>query len=82
MVSDKWLSSEAVLPVSFRHLILPQKFAPPTELLDLQPLPINALKNPAFEALYPNFRSFNPIQTQVQPSAMPQPMALPPGPRP
>ena len=82
VVSDKWLSSEAVLPVSFRHLILPQKFAPPTELLDLQPLPINALKNPAFEALYPNFRSFNPIQTQVRPAAVSQPMALTPGPRP
>ena len=65
VVSDKWLASEAVLPVSFRHLILPQKFAPPTELLDLQPLPVSALRNPAFEALYPTFRTFNPIQTQV-----------------
>ncbi len=35
-----------------RHLILPDKFPPPTELLDLQPLPISALRNPSFEALY------------------------------
>ena len=77
VVSDKWLASEAVLPVSFRHLILPQKFAPPTELLDLQPLPISALRNPAFEALYPTFGSFNPIQTQVTP---PPPPPAAPGP--
>jgi hypothetical protein len=39
VVSDKWLQSEAVLPVSFRHLILPERYPPPTELLDLQVLP-------------------------------------------
>lgn len=37
---------------------------PFTELLNLQPLPITALKNPLFEKLYP-FKFFNPIQTQV-----------------
>ncbi len=66
MVSDKWLNSEAVLPVSFRHLILPEKYPPPTELLDLQPLPVSALRNPAFEALYRGFKTFNPIQTQAR----------------
>ncbi len=66
LVSDKWLSCEAVLPVSFRHLLLPEKNPPPTELLDLQPLPISALRQPQFEALYPNLRTFNPIQTQVR----------------
>ena len=52
VVSDRWLQCESTLPVSFRHLILPEKFPPPTELLDLQPLPVSALRNPAFEALY------------------------------
>jgi pre-mRNA-splicing helicase BRR2 len=68
VVSDRWLGSETVLPVSFRHLILPEKYAPPTELLDLQPLPVSALRNPSYESLYQsqNFRHFNPIQTQVQ----------------
>lgn len=51
--------------MSFRHLILPEKYPPPTELLDLQPLPVTALRNSAFEALYQNkFPFFNPIQTQ------------------
>lgn len=56
---------ETQLPVSFRHLILPEKYPPPTELLDLQPLPVSALRNSAFESLYQDkFPFFNPIQTQ------------------
>lgn len=66
IISDRWIGSETQLPVSFRHLILPEKTMPPTELLDLQPLPISALRNPEFEALYnESFPQFNPIQTQV-----------------
>ncbi|KAK1555940.1 hypothetical protein Q3G72_033688 [Acer saccharum] len=65
VVSDKWIGSQTVLPVSFRHLILPEKYPPPTELLDLQPLPVTALRNPSYEALYQGFKHFNPVQTQV-----------------
>ncbi|XP_076460821.1 U5 small nuclear ribonucleoprotein 200 kDa helicase-like [Babylonia areolata] len=66
VVSDTWIGSETQLPVSFRHLILPERYPPPTELLDLQPLPVSALRNPAYEALYSeHFPFFNPIQTQV-----------------
>lgn len=48
-----------------RQLILPEKYPPPTELLDLQPLPVSALRNKAFEGLYKELGTFNPIQTQV-----------------
>jgi pre-mRNA-splicing helicase BRR2 len=66
VVSDRWLGSETLLPISFRHLILPEKYPPHTELLDLQPLPVSALRNPEFEALYSEqLQHFNPIQTQV-----------------
>ncbi|KAG9146680.1 hypothetical protein Leryth_005025 [Lithospermum erythrorhizon] len=65
VVSDRWIGSQTVLPVSFRHLILPEKYPPPTELLDLQPLPVTALRNPLYEALYQEFKHFNPVQTQV-----------------
>ncbi|XP_033632749.1 U5 small nuclear ribonucleoprotein 200 kDa helicase-like [Asterias rubens] len=66
VVSDRWIASETQLPVSFRHLILPEKNPPPTELLDLQALPVSALRNTAFETLYNSkFSVFNPIQTQV-----------------
>eukprot|EP00298_Acanthocystis_sp_HF-20_P013056 c20188_g1_i1.p1 GENE.c20188_g1_i1~~c20188_g1_i1.p1 ORF type:complete len:1637 (-),score=765.18 c20188_g1_i1:25-4935(-) len=64
-VSDRWLHSETILPISFRHLILPEKYPPHTELLDLQPLPVSALRNPKFEKLYRDWATFNPIQTQV-----------------
>lgn len=66
IVSDRWIGAETQLPVSFRHLILPEKNFPPTELLDLQPLPISALRNDKYESLYSEkFPQFNPIQTQV-----------------
>ncbi|XP_039281589.1 putative U5 small nuclear ribonucleoprotein 200 kDa helicase [Nilaparvata lugens] len=66
IVSDRWIGAETQLPVSFRHLILPEKNLPPTELLDLQPLPVTALRNTLFESIYSQtFPQFNPIQTQV-----------------
>ncbi|KAL5562246.1 hypothetical protein UlMin_031993 [Ulmus minor] len=37
---DHTLNFTTMLPISFRHLILPEKYPPPTELLDLQPLPV------------------------------------------
>lgn len=65
VVSDRWIGAETQLPVSFRHLILPEKNIPPTELLDLQALSITALRNTKFENIYSDFPRFNPIQTQV-----------------
>lgn len=45
----------------------PQRMPPHTELLDLDPLPLGALRNPALEALYTGrFTHFNPIQTQAR----------------
>ena len=65
VVSDRWLHSTACLPVSFRHLILPRKHAPHTELLDLQPLPVGAVGSPELAALFADVGPyFNPIQTQ------------------
>ncbi|KAJ3424314.1 u5 small nuclear ribonucleoprotein 200 kda helicase [Anaeramoeba flamelloides] len=43
ITSDRWIGSTSVLPISFRHLILPSKSNQYTDLLDLQPLPINYL---------------------------------------
>ncbi|KAF3932488.1 hypothetical protein ABW19_dt0207759 [Dactylella cylindrospora] len=65
VISDRWMYSETKLAVSFRKLILPEKFPPHTQLLDLQPLPVNALKRKEFVALYPEWKNFNKIQTQV-----------------
>lgn len=66
VVSDRWLGAETVHPVSFQHLIRPDTESVYTDLLDLQPLPITALKNPALEELYgQRFQFFNPMQTQI-----------------
>merc|ERR550514_2315179 len=66
VVSDRWVNAETLLTVSFRHLILPEKYPPHTELLDLQPLPLSALRNTDAEAIYSTQQKvFNPIQTQV-----------------
>ncbi|KAI0062804.1 Sec63-domain-containing protein [Artomyces pyxidatus] len=66
VISDRWLHAETRLPISFKHLILPEKFPPPTPLLDLQPLPLSALHNKEFESIYSStLQTFNKIQTQV-----------------
>ncbi|RPB18975.1 activating signal cointegrator 1 complex subunit 3, partial [Terfezia boudieri ATCC MYA-4762] len=64
--SDRWLGVETVEAVSFQHLIRPDTESVYTELLNLQPLPITALKNPVLEELYgQRFRFFNPMQSQI-----------------
>ncbi|XP_070529039.1 activating signal cointegrator 1 complex subunit 3 isoform X2 [Cardiocondyla obscurior] len=62
--SDHWLGSEATFPLTFQDLILPETHPPHTNLLELQPLPVTALKDPVLQSLY-NFSHFNPIQTQI-----------------
>ncbi|XP_059178780.1 activating signal cointegrator 1 complex subunit 3-like [Physella acuta] len=64
VVSDRWIGSLMMHAMSFQHLILPEKHPPHTNLLNLQPLPITALKDLRFESLY-SFSHFNPIQTQI-----------------
>ena len=68
VVSDRWIGAETVLPISFRHMLLPERHSSPTDLLDLQPLPVSALKNTKYEEMYSEFEFFNPIQTQVFPT--------------
>lgn len=65
-VSDRWLGAETVHAISFQHLIRPDTESVYTDLLNLQPLPITALKNPALEEIYAQrFQYFNPMQTQI-----------------
>ncbi|KAM4056735.1 sec63 brl domain-containing protein [Hirsutella rhossiliensis] len=54
------------LPTQIYHLIRPDTESLYTELLNLQPLPITALKNPGLEEIYSKrFQFFNPMQTQI-----------------
>ncbi|KAL9632039.1 MAG: hypothetical protein Q9164_005558, partial [Protoblastenia rupestris] len=65
LLSDRWLQSETKLAVSFEKLVLPEKFPAHTPLLDLQPVPVAALKKDDFKGLYPSWDRFNKVQTQV-----------------
>jgi len=68
VVSDSWVGCEALIPVSFRHVLIEGLSSPTffTNLFDLTPLPVQALADPRYEQLYANrFDVFNPIQTQL-----------------
>jgi replicative superfamily II helicase len=65
-ISDRWIGAETVMPLSFKHLILPEMYPQHTDLLDLQPLPVSALQDPVLEEICrERFTHFNPIQTQI-----------------
>lgn len=63
-VSDRWVGCDYITTVSFQHLILPDRYSPNTDLLNVHPVPVTALQNPMFEQLY-KFSHFNPIQSQA-----------------
>ena len=42
VVADRWLGAATTVPVSLRRLVLPDKFAPPTELHDMPPVRLDA----------------------------------------
>ncbi|KAL7542850.1 hypothetical protein ACHAXR_012148 [Thalassiosira sp. AJA248-18] len=68
IVSDSWVGCEALIPVSFRHVLIEGLTSPTffTNLFDLTPQPVRALANSNYEQLYTNrFDVFNPIQTQL-----------------
>jgi pre-mRNA-splicing helicase BRR2 len=65
VISDRWMHSETKVPVSFAKLILPEKFPPHTQLLELQPTPVAALKSKEFASIYPDWNNFNRIQSQT-----------------
>jgi len=64
VIADKWLHSCSTLPIRVDSMILPAKFPPPTEVLDLQPLNPKALLEPVLVQTCP-YAAFNPIQTQT-----------------
>jgi pre-mRNA-splicing helicase BRR2 len=66
IISDRWLHCKTRLPISFKHLILLEKFPSLMPLLNLQALPLLALHNKEFEEIYlSTIQMFNKIQTQV-----------------
>lgn len=66
VISDRWVCSDNVLPLSFKNMILPSKFPTPNEILDLQPLPASNVSLSTYNILKDLKISYlNQIQTQV-----------------
>ncbi|KAF2736679.1 pre-mRNA splicing factor [Polyplosphaeria fusca] len=65
VISDRWMNAETRLAISFQKLILPAKFPPHTQLLELQPVLVSTLKKRQYQELYGHITKFNRIQTQV-----------------
>ncbi|KAI6180712.1 hypothetical protein M3Y98_00750700 [Aphelenchoides besseyi] len=59
IVSDDWVVEDTRVPLSMNNYVLPETIRPHTDLLDLEPLPISALKNIDYQNLY-GFQFFNP----------------------
>ena len=62
VISDRWVCHDNILPLSFKSIILPSKFSPPIELLDMQPIPATNL-DPIAKELRISY--LNQVQTQA-----------------
>jgi len=66
IISDKWVNCSQKTVIELAEIDVPQDEDVKTELLDLYPLPLSALKNKDYESVFnQNFQYFNPIQTQI-----------------
>lgn len=64
--SDRWVGADTWVSMPTRNIVLPEAASPHTDLLDIHPLPLSALKDSVLESMYSTkFQHFNPIQTQV-----------------
>lgn len=62
--SDHWIGADVVVYLPLRGLRMPHDMKQQTPLLDLDPLPVTALKNRGYQSFY-RFTHFNAVQTQV-----------------
>ena len=66
IISDKWVNCNQSTIIELSEIEVPQDEDVKTELLDLFPLPLSALKNKEYESVFnKEFQYFNPIQTQI-----------------
>lgn len=64
VASQRWVGVQASYIFELEHLLLPHARSAHTDLLPLDPLPVQVLNDERYQSLYP-FQYFNPIQTQV-----------------
>lgn len=64
LMSDRFVGADVEVELNLKEVMIHTEKMEYTDLLDLQPLPVSILNNPAFERLY-RIKYFNPIQTQL-----------------
>jgi activating signal cointegrator complex subunit 3 len=64
IMSDRFVGADFEVELNLKDVMIHTEKMEYTDLLDLQPLPVSILNNPAFERLY-KIKYFNPIQTQI-----------------
>jgi len=67
VISNRWLHCETVIPVSFKNLLLPSKFPPCTELLEMKQVPQSHFGQGPISSFLKKRRvkHLNSIQTQI-----------------
>ena len=66
VISDRWLHAETRLPISFKHLLLPEKFRLPRHCSISSSCRSRLFRTGSFEEIYAStLQTFNKIQTQV-----------------
>jgi pre-mRNA-splicing helicase BRR2 len=80
ILSDRFITFETVKPISFRHLIPPDRFPEPKPLLDLPPLDLTHIESQEFRmALLPTIRSDLALIPSISAKTLPSlvtPLAL------
>jgi pre-mRNA-splicing helicase BRR2 len=67
VVADRWLHAHQIIPISFKHLILPEKFPLPTPVLDLKPVTTSLITDKRVREFLEDdgITTFNSLQTQA-----------------
>ena len=60
MISDRWVDAEFEEYADLNEIVMSTEILEFTKLLPLQPLPIEALNNKAYESCY-SYKFFNPV---------------------
>ena len=78
IISDRFITFETVKPISFRHLIPPDRFPEPKPVLDLPPLDLTEIESSEFRmALLATLRSDLALVPQISAKTLPALVSAP-----
>ena len=67
VTSDRWLHCETIIPISFKNLLLPSKFPPCTDLVEMKPITSSHFESEGLRKFLKARRigALNPLQVQM-----------------